>query len=185
MFIQTQIKKTSKLRGTGLCVGNSPGPVNSPHKWPATRKMFPLDDVIMLTDGSDTLLEKQVLIPLIFSITMTHNERDGVSNYQRPDCLLKRLFRRSSKKKSKLSVTGLYAGNPSVTAEFRTQMSSNAGNISIWWRLHEQNKLCLTNTIRSIYTSRKIMHLCKRETVYHHNWLCFKTYSSYDEMDYK
>ena len=34
-------KKTSKLRVTGLCVGNSPGPVNSPHKWPVTRKMFP------------------------------------------------------------------------------------------------------------------------------------------------
>ena len=28
--------------------GNSPGPVNSPHKWPVTRKMFPFDDVIML-----------------------------------------------------------------------------------------------------------------------------------------
>ena len=32
---------------TGLCAGNSPWPVNSPHKWPVTRKMFPLDDVIM------------------------------------------------------------------------------------------------------------------------------------------
>ena len=41
-------KKTSKLRVTGLCAGNSPGPVNSPHKWPVTRKMFPFDDVIML-----------------------------------------------------------------------------------------------------------------------------------------
>ena len=40
-------KKTPKLRVTGLCVGNSPGPVNSPHKWPVTRKMFPFDDVIM------------------------------------------------------------------------------------------------------------------------------------------
>ena len=40
-------KKTSKLRATGLCAGNSPGPVNSPHKWPVTRKMFPFDDVIM------------------------------------------------------------------------------------------------------------------------------------------
>ena len=36
-------KKTSKLRVTGLCVG----PVNSPQKWPVTRKMFPFDDVIM------------------------------------------------------------------------------------------------------------------------------------------
>ena len=33
-------KKTSKLRVTGLCAGNSP------HKWPVTRKMFPFDDVI-------------------------------------------------------------------------------------------------------------------------------------------
>ena len=40
-------KKTSKLRVTGLCVGNSPGPVNSPHKGPVTRKMFPFNDVIM------------------------------------------------------------------------------------------------------------------------------------------
>ena len=41
-------KKTSKLRVTGLCVGNSPGPVNSPHKGPVTRKMFPFDDVTMI-----------------------------------------------------------------------------------------------------------------------------------------
>ena len=40
-------KKTSKLRVTGLCAGNSPGPVNSPHKGPVTRKMFPFEDVIM------------------------------------------------------------------------------------------------------------------------------------------
>ena len=40
-------KKTSKLRVTGLCAWNSPGPVNAPHKGPVTRKMFPFDDVIM------------------------------------------------------------------------------------------------------------------------------------------
>ena len=40
-------KQTWKLRVTGLCAGNSPGPVNFPHKWPVTRKMFPFDDVIM------------------------------------------------------------------------------------------------------------------------------------------
>ena len=40
-------KKTSKLRVTGLCVGNSPVPVNSPHEWPVTRKMSQFDDVIM------------------------------------------------------------------------------------------------------------------------------------------
>ena len=39
-------KNTSKLRVTDLCAGNR-GLVNSPHKWPVTRKMFPFDDVIM------------------------------------------------------------------------------------------------------------------------------------------
>ena len=36
-----------------------------------------------------------------------HNGRDGVSNHQPHDCLLNRLFRRRSKKTSKLRVTGL------------------------------------------------------------------------------
>ena len=40
-------KKASKLRVTCLCAGNSLGPVNSPHKWPVTRKMFQFDDVVM------------------------------------------------------------------------------------------------------------------------------------------
>ena len=44
-------KKTSKLRVTGLCAGNSPRPVNSPHKGPVMRKMVPFDDVIMIYSG--------------------------------------------------------------------------------------------------------------------------------------
>ena len=40
-------KKTSKPRVTGHCAGNSPGTVNSPHKWTVMQKMFPFDDVIM------------------------------------------------------------------------------------------------------------------------------------------
>ena len=40
--------KTSKLRVTGLCAGGiHRGPVNSPQKWPVTRKMFPFDGVNM------------------------------------------------------------------------------------------------------------------------------------------
>ena len=50
-----RLKKTSKLRVTGLCAGNSTGPVNSPHKGPVTRKMFPFDDVIMI--GTDSASE--------------------------------------------------------------------------------------------------------------------------------
>ena len=44
-----------------------------------------------------------------------HNERDGVLNHRRLDCLLNILFRRRSKKTSKLRVTGLHEGNPPLT----------------------------------------------------------------------
>ena len=40
-------RKTPKPCVTGLYAGNSPGPVNSPHKRPVTRKLFLFDDVIM------------------------------------------------------------------------------------------------------------------------------------------
>ena len=65
-----------------------------------------------------------------------HNGRDGVSNHQPQDCLLNRLFRRRSKKTSKLCITGLCAGNSPVTGEFPTQMTSNGANVSIGWRHH-------------------------------------------------
>ena len=29
-------------------------PVNSPHKWPVTRKMFPFDDVIVIRKGKNS-----------------------------------------------------------------------------------------------------------------------------------
>ena len=63
-----------------------------------------------------------------------HNDHDGVSNHQPDGCLLNRLFRRRSKKTSKLRVTGLCAGNSPVTGEFPAQRASNAENVSIWWR---------------------------------------------------
>ena len=53
-----------------------------------------------------------------------NNGRDCVSNHQPHDRLRNRLFRRRSKKTSKLRVTGL----------FPAQMASNAENVSIWWR---------------------------------------------------
>ena len=68
-----------------------------------------------------------------------HNGCDGVSNHQPLDCLLNRLFRRISKKTSKLRVTGLCAGNSPVTGEFPAEMASNAENVSIWWRHHALN----------------------------------------------
>ena len=68
-----------------------------------------------------------------------HNERHGVSNPRRNDCLLNRLFRRRSKKTSKLRVTGLCEGNPTVTGGLHSQRASNAENVSIWWRYHDKS----------------------------------------------
>ena len=67
-----------------------------------------------------------------------HNGRDSAWNHQPHEWLLNRLFRRRSKKTSKLYIADLGAGNSPETGEFPTQMASNAKNVSIWWRHHEQ-----------------------------------------------
>ena len=41
--------------------GIHPWPVNSPHKWPVTRKMFPFDGVIMATDCACALASEATL----------------------------------------------------------------------------------------------------------------------------
>ena len=67
-----------------------------------------------------------------------HDGIDGISNHQPHHCLLSRLFGRRSKETSKLRVTGLCVGKSPVTGEFLAQMASNAENVSIWWRHHDQ-----------------------------------------------
>ena len=70
---------------------------------------------------------------------VTHQSWDnmsGVSYHQPNHCLLNHLFRHRSKKTSKLCDTGLCTRNSLVTGEFPTQKSSNAENVSIWWRHH-------------------------------------------------
>ena len=47
-----------------------------------------------------------------------------------------RLLRHRSKKTPQLRVTGLCEGNSPMAGEFPAQRSSNAENVSIWWRHH-------------------------------------------------
>ena len=61
-----------------------------------------------------------------YALQRRHNGRDGVSNHQSHHRLLKHLFRRRSKKTSKLHVTGLCEGISLVTGEFPAQKASNA-----------------------------------------------------------
>ena len=65
-----------------------------------------------------------------------HNERDCVSDHQPHDCLLNCLFKRRSRKTSKLRVTGFRVGISPMTGEFPAQRASKAENVSIWWRHH-------------------------------------------------
>ena len=70
------------------------------------------------------------------SLQRRHNGHNGVSNHQPHDCLINRLFRRISKKTSKLRVTGLCEGNSPQTGELPAQRASNTKIVSIWWRHH-------------------------------------------------
>ena len=79
-------KKTSKLRVTGLCAVNSPVTGEFQHKWLVTWKMFPFDDVIMLTKytkliqknvGKDNqLLEKKTALHVPTNIMMTSLQKE-------------------------------------------------------------------------------------------------------------
>ena len=55
------------------------GPVNSPHKWPVTRKMFPFDDVIMQNNDVTTWTQFPYYSPVEWPVT------DGFSSQRDSD----------------------------------------------------------------------------------------------------
>ena len=89
-----------------------------------------------------------------------HNGRDSLSNHQPHHCLLNRLFRRRSKKTSKLRVTGLCLGNSPGTSEFPAQMASNAENVSIWWRHHDIMFMCFSASLWACHVTVPLF-LCR------------------------
>ena len=60
--------KTSKLRVTGFVREIHRGPVNSPHKWLVTRKMFPFDDVIMTTNHDIAQQTVHIIIEIMYTM---------------------------------------------------------------------------------------------------------------------
>ena len=70
---------------------------------------------------------------LLCSLQRHHNERDGVLNHRRLDCL---------PTVPKLRVTGLCVGNAPVTDEFPSQKASNTEHISIWWWSSSAEYIC-------------------------------------------
>ena len=89
-----------------------------------------------------------------------HNEHDGASNHQPHDCLLNRLFRRRSKKTSKLRFNDLCEGNSPVTGEFPAQRDSNAEIVPFddvimteGWRCTRANMCCIYLIHTSVFVA--------------------------------
>ena len=138
--------KTSKLCVTGLCEGNPPvtGGFSSQRAsdgknvsiwWRHHGEGCRYSRRYRCT--SHMIMEwKSFLHHMPFVLQWRYNERNGVLNHQHHECLLNRVFRRRSKKTSKLRVTGVWEGNSPGTGEFPAQRASNAENVFVWWRHH-------------------------------------------------
>ena len=91
-------------------------PVNSPHKGPVTRKMFPFDDVTLLFETSTVSQPLLAISPVpvrqswAIYIAVPLYAPHGVLNHQPVDSFLDSFFRMISKK-----TLTLCTGNPSVT----------------------------------------------------------------------
>ena len=76
---------------------------------------------LLVTSPGQAMIGEWHLHTKTQALQWRHNWRDSFSNHQPYDCLLNRLFRRRSKKTSKLRVIGLCAENSPGTGEFPAQ----------------------------------------------------------------
>ena len=76
VYSDTDQRKHQSSASLALVWGIYQGPVNSPHKWPVTRKTFPFDDVIMCTEiiwnhpcsthiAADILVQQKVALDMV------------------------------------------------------------------------------------------------------------------------
>ena len=75
------------------------------------------------------------------TIQWGHNQHDGISNHRRLHCSLNCWFRCTSKKTSKLCVTGHCEGSSSVTGEFPAQKANSADSFHLMtspWRISQE-----------------------------------------------
>ena len=86
-----------------------------------------------------------------------HNDHNGVSNHQPHGCLLSRLFRRRSRKTSKLRITGLCAGNS--PGPVNSHKSHVPHGVSIQSLLSDFDK---PNTLAAIMLLPEACNVCHR-----------------------
>ena len=112
----------------------------------------------------DNFVEKKGKSQESISLQCRHNERDGVSNHRRLDCLLNCLFRCRSKKTSKLCVAGaetsavvmaliLHDWLVPVFHQRGLSQMENENTISSWWRHQMETFYALLASVRRIHRS--------------------------------
>ena len=139
-FVDPVNDKNNTIHSAGLDFQDR-RPLHFPHQW---KQKVATMTTLSWWQTAHGILSKQ-LVPCNqdyagtsrpSSLEWRHNKLDGVSNHWRLGCLLKRLFRRRSKKKEEPRVTGLCEGNLTEIGGLPSQRASNAENFSIWWRHH-------------------------------------------------
>ena len=93
------------------------------------------------------------------SLRWRHTERDGVSNHQAHGCLLNRLFRRRLNKTSMIRFTGLCEENSHRRPVNSPHKSSNAENVSIWWR-HHGYRLYIVSALIKVIAEMDYQTMC-------------------------
>ena len=84
LIIQAQIKETINApRLLAFVGGIQRSPVDSPHKGPVTRKMFPFDDVIMT---KITTMKKMQLLAIRLATHMDINTENDFIGFQHTAC---------------------------------------------------------------------------------------------------
>ena len=74
VYLDADDRKHQSSASLAFVRGIHRGPVNSPHKWPVTRKMFPFDDVIMqclswhISNCTDVFAKHMQLLYLLYKL---------------------------------------------------------------------------------------------------------------------
>ena len=128
------------------------GPVNSPHKWPVTRKMFPFDDVIMSHDLFTRILQDCFTGTGSSEITlmdMGKNNQYRSTNYAH--------------------ILGMHRG-----PFYKWFFHRNPDSIEILFCCHQSNKLIAMNFARDL-TAALLWHVQNFVVIFNIQWSYTKT----------
>ena len=95
----------------------------------------------------------------LISFQWRHNERDGVSNLQRLDCYSIVCSGADQRKHQSTASLTFVRGNSPMTGEIPAQRDSNAENVSIWWRHHDQLLWSVVINVNLFHACRQLKYL--------------------------